>query len=69
MRARIAERLAWLGVGLDATANSKGSTLISKKDSRIPVYVIPTNEELMIARHTLELLSAQRAPKLGTVTG
>ena len=69
MRARIAERLAWLGIGLDATANSKGSTLVSKKDSRIPVYVIPTNEELMIARHTLDLLSAQRAPKLGTVAG
>jgi len=69
MRARIAERLAWLGISLDPTANSKGSTLISKKDSRIPVYVIPTNEELMIARHTLELLSAQRAPKLGTVAG
>ena len=60
MRARIAERLAWLGVGLDATANNAGSTLISKKDSRVPVYVIPTNEELMIARHTLELLSTQR---------
>jgi acetate kinase len=69
MRARIAERLDWLGIGLDATANNKGSTLISKKDSRIPVYVIPTNEELMIARHTLELLSAQRAPNLGTVAG
>jgi acetate kinase len=69
MRARIAERLAWLGVDVDATANSKGSTVISKKGSRIPVYVIPTNEELMIARHTLGLLSAQRAPKLGTAAG
>ncbi len=61
MRARIATRLAWLGVELDASANNKGSTLISKKDSRIPVYVIPTNEELMIARHTLELLSEKRS--------
>jgi acetate kinase len=69
MRARIAERLVWLGIGLDATANNKGSSLISKKDSRIPVYVIPTNEELMIARHTLELLSTQRAPKVGTTGG
>src|SRR5262249_41184255 len=60
MRARIAARLAWLGVELDANANSKGSTLVSKKDSRIPVYVIPTNEELMIAQHTLELLSTHR---------
>jgi acetate kinase len=69
MRARIAERLAWLGIALDAAANSKGSTLVSKKDSHIPVYVIPTNEELMIARHTLELLSAKRTPKLGTAAG
>src|SRR5262249_1683160 len=69
MRARITERLAWLGIGLDATANNKGSTLVSKKNSRIPLYVIPTNEELMIARHTLELLSAQRTPKLGPAAG
>lgn len=70
MRARIAERLAWLGIGLDAAANNAGSTLISKKESRVPVYVIPTNEELMIARHTLELLSTQRAiPKMGTAAG
>jgi acetate kinase len=61
MRARIAARLAWLGVTLDTAANNAGATLISKKDSRIPVYVIPTNEELMIAQHTLELLSTQRA--------
>jgi len=68
MRARIAERLAWLGIGLDANANNAGSTLISKKDSRVPVYVIPTNEELMIAQHTLELLSTQRAASR-TATG
>jgi acetate kinase len=61
MRVRIATRLAWLGVGMDTAANNAGATLISKKDSRVPVYVIPTNEELMIARHTLELLSTQRA--------
>jgi acetate kinase len=68
MRARIAERLAWLGVDLDVTANNAGSTLISKKDSRVPVYVISTNEELMIARHTLELLSRERAASR-TATG
>ena len=69
MRARIASRLTWLGVDLDTATNNARSTLISKKDSRVPVYVIPTNEELMIARHTLELLSAQRTPKLGTAAG
>ena len=66
-RARIAERLAWLGIHLDAAANNAGATLISKNDSRVPVYVIPTNEELMIARHTLELLSTQSvAPRTAT---
>jgi acetate kinase len=60
MRARIAEKLAWLGVTLDADANAARKPLISRKDSRVPVYIIPTNEELMIAQHTLELLSTAR---------
>jgi acetate kinase len=61
MRARIAQRLAWLGVKLDAEANRQRRTLISAQESRIPIYVVPTNEELMIARHTLETLSKQDA--------
>ena len=58
MRARIAEKLTWLGVTFDADANAARKPLISRKDSRVAVYVIPTNEELMIAQHTLELLSS-----------
>jgi acetate kinase len=64
MRARIADQLAWLGVTLDAGANAARKPLISRKDSRVAVYVIPTNEELMIAQHTLELLSAKRGSPL-----
>jgi acetate kinase len=56
LRAAIAERLAWLGVALDAEANEAGRSLISSADSRTRVYVVPTDEELMIARHTLALL-------------
>jgi acetate kinase len=56
IRARIADQLAWLGVTLDADANSRHARLISRPDSIIPVYVIPTDEELMIAQHTLSLL-------------
>lgn len=56
IRARIADQLRWLGVTLDPTENSRHARLISGSDSRIPVYVIPTDEELMIARHTLSLL-------------
>jgi acetate kinase len=58
MRARIAKRLAWLGIALDTSANAGRGPLISRPDSRVPVYVIPTDEELMIARHTLALLGA-----------
>jgi acetate kinase len=57
MRARIADKLAWMGVTLDASANAAGETVISRRGSRASLYVIPTNEELMIARHTLALLS------------
>lgn len=56
IRARVADQLGWLGVTLDSAANSRHARLISGSDSRIPVYVIPTDEELMIAQHTLLLL-------------
>jgi acetate kinase len=56
IRARIAEQLRWLGVTLDEAENSRHARLISRSDSRIPLYVIPTDEELMIAQHTLSLL-------------
>jgi acetate kinase len=56
IRSRIVDQLRWLGVKLDPTENSNNARLISASDSRIPVYVIPTDEELMIAKHTLSLL-------------
>jgi len=56
LRARVAERLAWLGATIDPAANAAGGPLISRADSRIPLYVVPTDEELMIARHTMALL-------------
>lgn len=59
IRARIAERLAWFGVTLDPDANASHAARISRSDSRIPVYVVPTDEELMIAQHTLALLMKQ----------
>jgi acetate kinase len=59
LRARIAEKLDWLGAKLDANANAARALRISTSDSRIGLYVIPTNEELMIARHTLALLAHQ----------
>ena len=61
MRARIAQRLGWLGIALDGEANRERRTVISARESRLPVYVVPTNEELMIARHTLAVLSKKDA--------
>jgi acetate kinase len=56
IRARIAEKLAWLGVVLDRAANADGKSLISRPESRVAVLVVPTDEELMIAQHTLAFL-------------
>ena len=58
IRARIAEKLAWLGVSLDDAENARHAVKISSSGSRIPVYVIPTDEERMIAEHTLSVLWA-----------
>jgi acetate kinase len=59
IREAVARRLSWLGLELDAAANEKGETRISRSRTRIACYVIPTDEELMIARHTLRVLRAQ----------
>jgi acetate kinase len=53
VRARVCENAAWLGIRLDAAANLSGDPRISTADSPVSVWVVPTNEELMIARHTL----------------
>jgi acetate kinase len=63
IRARIAEKLAWLGVVFDARANMARKSLISHPDSKVALLVIPTDEELMIARHTLSLLLDRVAGK------
>jgi acetate kinase len=59
IRARIAEKLAWLGVVFDADGNAQGKSLISRPESRVALLVVPTDEELMIAQHTLALLPQQ----------
>jgi acetate kinase len=60
MRSRIAKRLAWLGGELDEQANAAGASRISAAGSRLAFHVVPTDEELMIARHTVALLSRDR---------
>jgi acetate kinase len=61
IREAVGRRLAWLGLELDAEANAKGGPRISREGSRVACYVIPTDEELMIARHTLRVLRTHAA--------
>jgi acetate kinase len=56
IRARVCEGAKWLGCQLDAEANAKNGPQISTPDSAVSVWVIPTNEELMIATHTKAVL-------------
>lgn len=58
VREWICRDAAWLGVALDTAANSAGGPRISAEDSRVPAWVIATDEESMIARHTLAALAA-----------
>ena len=58
IRSAIGGRLAWLGVRIDAAANDEGRERINDEDSAVDVFVIPTNEELMIARHCFATLQA-----------
>jgi acetate kinase len=59
IRERVARQLAWLGLDLDAAANRDGGPRIAHLGSRIECYVIPTDEELMIGRHTLDVLKSR----------
>jgi acetate kinase len=58
IRARVAEKLSWLGISFDPAANEASKPRISHAQSAVAVYVVPTDEELMIARHTVSLLPA-----------
>ena len=60
IRRRICEASAWLGIELEEEANTNKRTRISTASSQVSVWVIPTNEELMIARHTALLLGLNR---------
>jgi acetate kinase len=56
IRARVLTRLAWLGFRLDEVANGTGGPLLTSKGAGLPAWVIPTDEEVVIARHTLALV-------------
>jgi len=60
IREAVLRRLEWLGVKIDQVRNAQGGPCVSKADSLVKCYVLPTDEELMIARHTLRLLRERR---------
>jgi len=57
IRARVCQAAAWLGIELDESANASHGPCISRAGSRVSAWVIPTDEELMIARHTVAVLA------------
>ena len=59
IRERVCRDAGWLGLTLDPEANATGGPRISAADSRVTAWVIPTNEELMIARHTRRVLECE----------
>ena len=61
IRRRVCDDAAWLGVDLDQSANLGGRALITHQDSRTSAWVIPTDEDLMIARHVWTLLNSGAA--------
>ncbi len=58
IRARVCREATWLGLILDEAANNAGGPKISRPDSRVAAWVVPANEELMIAQHTQHVLSS-----------
>jgi acetate kinase len=56
IRARVCTDAKWVGITLDEEANSRSGSLISAPTSAVSVWVVPTDENLMVARHTRELL-------------
>jgi acetate kinase len=59
IRARVCRDAAWLGLEPDEAANAAGGPCICRPGSHVTAWVIPTNEELMIAQHTRRLLAGQ----------
>jgi acetate kinase len=58
IRERVCRDARWLGLELDGAANASGGPRISAAASRVSAWVVPTNEELMIARHTRQLIAS-----------
>jgi acetate kinase len=61
VRARVAEGLGWLGLAIDDAANAAGESDIATASSRMRCFVVPTDEERVIAQHAARLLAIATA--------
>jgi acetate kinase len=61
LRARLVAELGWLGAELDAAANNSGGPFLTTADSRLPVMMLPTDEERVLARRAYAVLAAGEA--------
>ena len=59
MRRAVCDNLDWFGIHLDAGANQtvKGEATIHATNSRVPLWIMPTNEEIVVARQTAEAVA------------
>jgi acetate kinase len=64
VRRKVIEQCAWLGARLDMSANSGHAQRIEAPDSQVAIAVIPTNEEWMIAKHTMDVLTTMEAESM-----
>lgn len=67
IRRRVCQQAAWLGLELDEAANAAKGPRITTEASKVSAWVIPTDEELMIARHTWRLIAERRDQKATAV--
>jgi acetate kinase len=65
IRARVCRDARWLGVTLDEQANAAGGPRISLPGSAVSAWVVPTGENLMVARHTRRLLDGRGTQRHG----
>lgn len=67
IREQVCQQAAWLGVELDPRANADGGPCITTARSRVSAWVIPTDEDLMIARHTMDVISKLPSAKIQAI--
>jgi acetate kinase len=63
VREQVLSGMEWFGIELDRAANAQNAQVISSDQSRVRIYMLPTDEEAMIAEHTIEVAGLARLPR------